>query len=187
MATGTLRELNYKIESLRQDLEQHLISNAPFPPGPDDVLYEEEFLSRIAALEIERDEKIKNIAYLRLQWNADIKALDEEIKRLTARKKRLQSISKSLDKYCVSEMLRAGIKYVKDALVSIRVCQSPISAEYRTDHNGQPDIEIIDPKFVSEVVTVKVDRAGAIDHHKMTGEDVEGITFHKDNHHLVVR
>lgn len=173
---ATLREINDAIDALLLDT----------PYEDDDT--EAEIQAQLAALNLKFDEKLENIGFVRLQMKADVKMLDAEIQRLIARKNGILKRGNWLDRYCIAEMLRAGIKSLKGKFLTIGRQASPVSADIPIHPDTQePDISQIDGRFVEEVVTHKVHKREAIEHYKNTGEVPEGFTFIENNEHLRIR
>ena len=138
----------------------------------------EELESGLSNLEIERDEKIENIAYLRLEQKAEVQALDDEIRRLQSRKRAIENQGRWLDSYCVAEMLRAGIKLVVGKFVKLAVRKSPVSFTHADD------ITELDPEFVTEEITYKVSKSDVARHFKATGEIPRGFEIVDNKHHI---
>ncbi len=137
-------------------------------------------------LRMERDQKLENIGEIRLEQKAQVKTLEAEIKRLQEMKRQVENRGKRLDRYCMAEMIRAGIRTFTGRFVRMVVCKSPTSAEVVTNGVGQPVLEAIDAEFVEPVVTHKIRRADAIEHWRQTGEAPQGFTIRDDKQHLRV-
>ena len=85
----------------------------------------------------------------------------------------------------MGEMIRMGMRNFKGNLLRLTVRMSPVSAELPIDPDtNQPRIEAIDPNFVEQVVTYKVDKSAAILHFKATGEIPKGFKIIDTLEHL---
>ena len=181
----SLRAINEKIEAI-------CANGIDVPDEYDEsgklitiITEDDKFLGdALDALELARDDKIENIGVYQLQLKAKSQELDDEIKRLTAWKKRVDNRWSWLNWYCLEEMIRSGVQKVAGKFVTVSVRKSPVSATFLENIDGEPDVNQIDPKFVKTEVRHKVDRAGAIRHFKQTGEIPEGLTFNTDKRHL---
>ena len=170
---ATFREINDEVELLIQEA----IDN----DGEIDT-------EALEALEIGRREKLNSIGHYRVQNKADVKALIDEIKRLTAIKKVLENTGRGFDAYTLYEMARAGIRKFVGEFVTLSIRKSPMSAEVTINPDtNEPHIEMIDARFVEEVVEMKVKKADAIRHFKATGEQIDGFTFIDDKESLIVK
>lgn len=151
-----------------------------------------ELQSQLDALVMKRDKKIENIGYVLLGQEAKIEEIDAEIKRLDQWKKRIANRKKSLAGYCVMEMLRTGIRKVTGKFIELTLNKSQPTGEYAKTPDGKPDFDRIDPRFVEEVVTEKVNTADAIRHYKNTGgknggEVPEGFRITDNRHYLKIQ
>ena len=138
-------------------------------------------------LEMARDEKFEQCAYVILDKKALIAANKAEIKRIQGLNKVLENELKGVTNYLLGEVLRWGKKLFKGKFCTISARKSPTKAVIATDERDKPDPSKVDPRFTYEVTETKVDAKAAIAHNKETDEQVEGITFEKDNHHLIIK
>ena len=147
----------------------------------DELLYAEDeveetaILESLDALALVRESKLENIAYVRLQMKADTKAIDEEIKRLQARKRATENAARRLDGYVMGEMQQAGIKHHKGQLANITIAKSPVSCEVVNP-------EAIPEEYTENVTEVKILKSEAIRHYKSTGEILPGFHFSQKEH-----
>lgn len=162
----TFREINAEIEKLITDLEGL---------GSEQSEEETAILEALDSLAVERSEKLESIAYVRIQQKSDLKAIDEEIKRLQSRKKSIESAGRRLDGYCITCMSEAGIKRHKGKLASLTVAKSPLSAEV-------VNTEAVPDDYKESVTTEKILKAEAIQHFSQTGEIVEGFSIVQKEH-----
>ena len=86
----------------------------------------------------------------------------------------------------MKEMTVTGLKSFKTAIATLSVRKPPMSAKYVENEIGDADVANIDPRLIEEVVTYKVKRTWAIQHHKETGEEITRFTFNDQNTHLRV-
>lgn len=160
----TLRDINAEI----LDLTEELIET-------DDPAEATGILDALDALVLQRDKKLDNIAYVRIQMKSDVKALGEEIQRLLTRKNAIENAGKRLDHYIMTELQQAGIERHKGQLADITLCNSPVSCEI-LDDTAVPD------EFTETVTKTKIRRADAIRHYKQTGEILPGLRFFQNKH-----
>lgn len=165
MATLTLHQINAEIAALSEEL----IDSA------DDETEQTAIMHALDALALQREQKLENIAYVRIQMKADITAIDAEIKRLQARKRATENAAGRLDEYVMSEMKHAGITKYKGKLANITVAKSPVSCEI-VDDTAVPD------EYREVETTVKFLRSDAIRHYKQTGEILPGMKFYQNEH-----
>ena len=160
----TLREINAQID----DLIQELID-------AEDESEQTAILEALDALALQREQKLENIAYVRLQMKSDVKAIDAEIKRLQARKNAIENAGKRLDGYVMVELQRAGIRKYEGKLASITIAKSPVSCEVI-------DAESIPEEWTQTVTEVKILKSDAIRHYRQTGEILPGMRFYQNEH-----
>lgn len=160
----TLRDINAEILLLTEDLID-----------AEDSATENAILESLDALALAREQKLENIAYVRLEMKSDVKAIDAEIKRLQARKKATENAGKRLDAYVMVEMQGAGIKRHEGKLATLTIAKSPVSCEIA-------DMDAIPDAFREEVVEVKILKSDAIRHYNQTGEIVNGLHFYQNDH-----
>ena len=165
MEKRTLRQINAQI----LDLTEELID------AQDSAEETETIIEAIDALAIERDKKLDNIAYVRLQMKSDVKAIDAEIKRLQARKHATENAGRRLDGYVMEELRRAGIKRHKGKLANLTITKSPMCAIVL-------NIDDVPDAFVEERREVVIKKAEAITYHRDTHEDVTGLKFVQGEH-----
>jgi len=164
MAKQTLREINAEILDLTEELTDAA-----------DVTEQTAIIEALDALALQREQKLENIAYVRLQQKSDIKAIDAEIKRLQARKCAVENAGCRLDGYVMEELKKAGIKRHKGELANLTVAKSPVGCEI-------VDAEAIPEQFTEERVEVKILKSEAIQHYKTTGENIGGMRFYQNEH-----
>lgn len=160
----TLREINENIRELTDE-----ITDTQDPNEVDAIIQE------LDALALQREQKLENIAYVRLEQKSMCKTIDEEIKRLQGRKKAIESSGNRLDRYVLDEMSQAGIKTHKGQFASITVAKSPVSCEII-------DADAIPEEFTETVTETKILKSEAIKHYKETGEILPGMAFGQKEH-----
>ena len=172
----TLRQINTEIERLCLET-----------PFKDDET-EKEIEAELRALNLAFEVKLENIANVRIEQKDYIKRLKTEKARLDREIKKVENRGKWLDLYCMGEMLRAGLRSFKGTFLKLSIRKSPVSAEVATDPDTrEPRVEHIDPRFVEQVVTHKIDKKAAIAHFKNTGETPDGFRIIDNREHLTHR
>ena len=160
----TLREINTEIVDLTEELVD-----------AEDAAEETAIVEALDALALQREQKLENIAYVRLEQKSDVKAIDAEIKRLQARKKSIENAGVRLDAYVVSEMAQAGIRSHKGKLANLTIAKSPVSCEVI-------DPDVIPEEFTEIVTETKIKKSDAVRHYKETGEILPGMRFFQNEH-----
>lgn len=168
----SLHEINVEIERIA-------LEGVDVPDDSEDAPDEDYFVKQLGELQMERDQKIQNIGYVRLEQRQKLSALSAEIKRLSEWKKRIEKRAESLERYCLMEMDRAGIKKVEGEFVTV----STRNKSVYTRLTGEP----VDKRFIREEVVEKPMRKEALDHYKLTGEDVDGMEFIEGDKSLIIR
>jgi hypothetical protein len=107
------------------------------------------------ALEGEMTAKAASLVAVVDNINADVKAVDDEIKRLQARKKTMTNKQKSLRDYLKMNMQATGITNIKCPLFSITLAKG-------RDVVVIDDAEIISEDFKEVVETTKIDKVGLL-------------------------
>jgi hypothetical protein len=164
MAKKTLRQINAEI----LDLTDELID-------AQDSAEENAIIEALDALALERDKKLDNIAYVRLQMKSDVKAIDAEIKRLQARKHATENAGRRLDGYVMEELKRAGIKRHKGKLANLTISKSPMCAIV-TNMDDIPDC------FKETRTETVVKKSDAIKYFRETQQAVSGLKFIQGEH-----
>lgn len=143
-----------------------------------------ELQAELDALTIKRDTKIEHIGYVLMHQDDKVEQLEKEILRLQIWLKQIKARRKWLIWYCVTEMVRAGIRQVIGKFIRVTVANnSQYSAKVPTNpYTKKPRWELIDPRFVGETVEPKLLKQDAIDHYNSTGEVPKGFTITKGKH-----
>ena len=185
---------------INDEIERLCWVGIDLPPTEDDVLdhetlesvqdsekeYQAELQEALDALKMQRDEKIENIGYVLMNQDTKVEQLEKEIKRLTLWKKQIQARNKWLIWYCLTEMVRAGIRSITGKFIRLTVCKNsqPSAKVPMNPDTKEPRWELIDPRFVGETVKPKLLKQDAVDHFNLTGEIPVGFTIITDGKHL---
>lgn len=105
----------------------------------------------LESLQMEFEEKARNIVALSACMDSDVEAIDAEIKRLTARKKTIQARQEWVKSYLIDNMEKSGISKISCPLFSITL-RKPAKAVLIEDESLLPD------DCVSVVTTIKPDK-----------------------------
>lgn len=160
----TLHQINAEIATLSEALID----------AQDDA-EQNAIIESLDALALQRESKLENIAYVRLQMKADTKAIDEEIKRLQARKQANLAAARRLDGYVMTQMQHAGIRSHKGQLANLSIAKSPVGCQI-------VDADAIPAEYTEIVTETKIKKSDAIRHFKTTGEVVKGMRFYQAEH-----
>ena len=191
----SLRKINDEIEELclygidvpDEEIEGETGLLTPVEVDMDDI-HENYLHDKLDELDIERTEKIEQIGKFLLNNNADIEELDKEIKKLRKWKSQLEKRGIWLKWYCMTEMIRAGITKLTGKFIKMSVNKSRTSATYPTKPGTkEPIVDLIDPKYVREEISYKVDASQALRDYKQHENPIRGFTFHENNTHLRVK
>lgn len=117
-------------------------------------------------LEGELSDKLQNITYIIRKQEADLILIDEEVKRLQARKKTLNSSIDRLKQYMYNAMKLTGAKKVSTALNTWSIAKNPLSVNI-IDESG------IDDNYLIKEVVTKVDKKKILADLK-EGKEVQG-------------
>ena len=168
----TLRDLNDEIAAIIFDTPYHEAADA-------------EVEAQLQALDMDFYQQLEELGLARVEQKAYVSRLKAEKKRIDSVIKNVEARGKWLDLYCMGEMIRKGIRAFKGNLLRLSIRMSPVSAELPMNPDtNQPKIETIDPRFVEQIVTYKVDKSAAIQHFKNTGEIPKGIRIIETLEHL---
>lgn len=143
-----------------------------------------ELQKALDALKLKRDTKIEHIGYDLMHKDDKIEQLEKEILRLQIWKKQIQARRKWLLWYCVTEMVRAGIRQVIGKFIRVTVADNgQYSAKVPIDPlTKKPQWELIDSRFIGEKVEPQLLKQDAIDHFNRTDEMPKGFTISKGKH-----
>ena len=199
----------WSLRAINKEIETILANGIDVPDEYDEsgrlitiITEDDKFLGdALDALELARDVKIENIGVYQLQLKAKSQELDDEIKRLTAWKKRIDNRWSWLNWYCLEEMIRSGVQKVAGKFVTVSVRKSPVSATYAKNIDDTPNVDEIDSRYIRTFTEFKVDKKSALDAYRQalkvhveTGGnadnfqfEVKGFLFHNRNNHLSVK
>lgn len=128
---------------------------------------EEEMLEQaLQSMEGELTEKLANITYIMKNNEADVKLIDEEIKRLQARKKALNSTLNRLNQYMFDCLKLAKVKKISDSLNTWSIAKNPVSVEIL-------DESLLSDKYLIREEVVKIDKKLLLAELK-AGAEIEG-------------
>ena len=142
---------------------------------------------RLDALMMQRDKKLEQIGYVRLEQKQKIAELEVGIKKLSKWRDSLKKRGAWLDVYTTAEMVTAGIKRFEGKWFKMSRRKKPIRSVVQTTEYGEVDIEHLDQRFVEKTEDYKVLKAEAIRHYKNTGEKPEGFDFVEGEETLVIK
>ena len=163
------------MNSSLREINQHILDLTDALIDAEDEAEETAILEALDALAIKREQKLDNIAYVRLQLKSDIKSIDDEIKRLQARKRGIENAARRLDGYVLVEMRCAGKRKHEGKYASLTIAKSPVSCQVI-------DPDVIPDAFTETVTETKILKSEAIRHYKSTGEIIDGLLFYQNDH-----
>ena len=145
----------------------------------DDSLDEQTIKDTLESIEGDVNEKGVNIVKLTQGWDADISAIDEEIKRLTTRKKAIKNRTDQLRDYLRYNMQESGITKIECPLftVSLRKSRDIVSID---------DESLIPDDYVTVKATVSPNKAEILKALK-SGADVPGASIKESEQSLVIK
>lgn len=142
---------------------------------------EEELRNQLAQITEALDEKAENIGKLILEYNSESKAIDEEITRLSNRKRVAENKSTWLKEYLQTEMVNANTDKIQGQILTLSLQKSP------------PSCIVLDEKLIPEdcfrTIPEKreVDKAKILTEFKQTGEIKPGVQIVTDKKTLRIR
>lgn len=133
----------------------------------------------LESIEGDIEEKGVNIVKLTKGWDADISAIDEEIKRLTTRKKAIKNRAEQLRDYLRYNMQASGISKIECPLftVSLRKARDIVSID---------DESLIPDDYVTVKTTVSPNKAEILKSLK-AGVDIPGASITESEQSLVIK
>lgn len=149
----------------------------------DLALFEDNEQTSLALQELTDDFSVKalNIAKLTKELNADIEAIDNELKRLNDRKKSLQGKIEWFKNYLLTNMETSNIPQIKDSIITISVRKNPVSCEI-LDIDKVPE-----PYRKPNPELWIIDKTEAINYFKKTGAEIDGLKFNATNKHVEIK
>lgn len=164
MLKRTLRDISAEIIQLVEELQD-----------VSDTEAAASIIEELDALQIEQAKKLDSIAHVRIEQRADVKAIDDEIKRLQARKRAITAAGQFLDHYVMGELKRQGITRHKGRLANISIRKSPVACEV-------VDIEAVPDEYKETRVEVKVLKSDAILANRNSDDEIPGLRFTQGEH-----
>lgn len=152
--------LNETVEQIQDLLEEGI--------SPDDERVQA-LLEKMVAQEENWDAKAIRVAKYLNQLSADEKQIDAEIERLTKRKKSLSNTYSGLHDLLMWQMQNFGKEEIKDATISIKVRENPISVVIK-------DENLVPAQFKTEKTTITVNKNALKLAHK-DGAEFDGVEF----------
>ena len=150
--------LNETVEQI-QDLLDDGVS-----PDSEEI---QSLLEKMVSQESEWENKAVNVAKFLNQLSLDESMIDDEIERLTKKKKGLSNTHSYLHNLLLWQMESYGKDEIKNPLISIKIRENPISVVIK-DENAIPS------KFKTEKTTITVNK-NAIKLAAKDGEIIDGI------------
>ena len=126
---------------------------------PEDLEKAEEFMGQ---LQISMRDKVHNIAVLIQDWHMKTDAIDDEVKRLQAMKKRILKAEKWLKDYLLFNMEKIGKDEIDTGIFIAKVKKNPAKIEVA-------DEDQISEDYMKEKITYTVDKAKAKKEYNDTG------------------
>ena len=139
----------------------------------------EQIKDTMESLEMSFNEKANNIANLNENFNGDILAIDEQIKRLQGMKKTIKNKQDSLKEYLRTNMIASGISSIKCELFSITLRKSSKIVDIY-DANSLPD------DYVNVSTTISPDK-NAISKALKDGAEIDGAKLIDGNQALIIK
>ena len=160
-------------------MKLHEMTGAIAKLHDDDTLDEQTIKDTLESIEGDINEKGVNIVKLSNSWDADIDAIDAEIKPLTTRKKALQNRGQSLRDYLRYNMQASGISKIECPLftVSLRKAREVVQIN---------DESLIPDDYVKVKTTVTPDKAAILKALK-DGVDIPGAEIAESQQSLVIK
>jgi len=131
--------------------------------------------AELEALQMQFNDKAKNIAGLIRNLEAERNAVSDEANRLQNKAKALETRVEQIKAYLQSEMIRTGQDSIKAGIFKIRLQNSPQALIIR-------DVEAIPSDFKQEVREWKIDKLGILNHLRATGEIISGVDITQNKH-----
>ena len=116
------------------------------------------------------EDKAENTAKLIRSWEAEIKAIKDEEKRMAERRKALESNAKRTKEYLFEQLEIAGIQKVKRPLITVYTANNPHSIEIL-------DSTLIPSNFIIQK-DPEIDKKGLIEAIKR-GEEIPGAKLYQ--------
>ena len=160
-------------------MKLHEMTSAIAKLHDDDSLDEQTIKDALESIEGDINEKGVNIVKLTQGWDADVSAIDEEIKRLTTRKKAIKNRTDQLRDYLRYNMQSSGITKIECPLftVSLRKARDVVSID---------DELLIPDEYVTVKTTVSPNKSEILKALK-SGADIPGASIKESEQALVIK
>ena len=96
--------------------------------------------------------KVENTAYVIKSLEANVKIIDEEIKRLQAMKSTQQRNIKSLKEYIQESMEKVGLGKIEGSLIKVSIQNNPPSVRLDDDFKIGKYLVSVEPKFDKKAI-----------------------------------
>lgn len=144
-------------------------------------LTEEELATALANVNELFNEKACNIGKLALSLQADAKAIDTELERLSQRKQAMTNKVNWLKGYLAQEMEVTNTEKIKDELFTISLVSNPPSVQVDNEELIPADYWRIIPE------TKAVDKQTILANYKETQTVVPGVSIITDKKHILIK
>jgi hypothetical protein len=98
------------------------------------------------------EEKVENTAYVIKSLEANVKIIDEEVKRLQAMKSTQQRNIKSLKEYIQESMEKVGLGKIEGSLIKVSIQNNPPSVRLDDDFKIGKYLVSVEPKFDKKAI-----------------------------------
>ncbi len=146
-----------------------------------DIIDEQFFRAKLAEITEQFNVKVENIGKLVLEKSAESKALDEEISRLSNRKRTVDKSIEWFKNYLKVEMQIANVKKVPGEIVTVTLSDAKNSVIILEKDKVPENFRRIVPE------SWEVDKVSILDNFEKTGEIPEGCNIKTDNKTLRIR
>ena len=169
MATMHLYELSKQYADTKSWLESDEII--------DEVLLRQKFAETSDQLKI----KAENIGKMVLEYESDVATLDNEISRLSARKKSLATKTDWLKSYLLEQMQNAQIDKIPCDILTISLRKNPPSVIVLNPDEVEQKFRRIIPE------TYEIDKKSILENFKISGEIPVGCDIKTDKKSIVIK
>ena len=98
------------------------------------------------------EDKVENTAYVIKSLEANVKIIDEEVKRLQAMKSTQQRNIKSLKEYIQESMEKVGLGKIEGSLIKVSIQNNPPSIRLDDDFKIGKYLVSVEPKFDKKAI-----------------------------------
>lgn len=150
----TLYKLGDDLEIIAQQVQELLDDGAD--PNSNQI---QEMLNEMVGADDEWREKATRVAFYIKNTMADVDAIDDEIKRLTAKKNKLKKSTAYLENTLIAQMQKFDLKEIKNPLLTLSLRQNPPSVLVHNEESVPMDFK----KVSYTVDKTAIKRAGGAD------------------------